>query len=81
MKTEFLMLAFFGKAIVPLSDICEEYFGCSIQTAAIKAKAGSLPVPAFKVGNSQKSVWLVNVIDLAKMFDDYRSQAIQDWNP
>jgi hypothetical protein len=80
MNTTFLLLSCFGKVAVPLSEICEEYFGCSIRTAASKAKAGTLPVPAFQASQSQKSPWLVNVADLAKLLDKHRSIAEADWH-
>ncbi|EGG92990.1 hypothetical protein IMCC1989_1943 [gamma proteobacterium IMCC1989] len=79
MKTEFLLMAQFEKAVVPLEDICAEYFGCARHTAKQKAKAGTLPVPAFQCSTSQKAPWMVHVVDLAKWVDKQRELAKEDW--
>ncbi|MEH6630198.1 MAG: pyocin activator PrtN family protein [Halopseudomonas aestusnigri] len=79
MKTSFYLLAQFEKPIIPLEDISEEYFGCSRSTAIQKAKSGTLPVPAFQCGQSQKSTWMVHINDLATMIDQQREAAKEDW--
>lgn len=61
MKTAFLLMAQLGKAIVPLDEISKEYFGLEPRTAKNYAKAGRLPVPAFRTSDSNKSTWMVNV--------------------
>jgi hypothetical protein len=70
MKTIFMLLAQFEKPVVKLSEICEEYFGLSVQTARLRANAGLLPVPAFR--SSQKSEYLVHLEDLANYIDERR---------
>jgi len=79
MNTQLLLLVHYGKVAIPLSEICEEYFGCAIHTAVIKAKASNLAVPAFKVSKSQKSTWMVHIADLAIMIDRQRELALLDW--
>lgn len=74
MNTAFLLMAQFNKAIVPLDEICDEFFGLSSRTARNYAAAGKLAVPAFRV-STNKSTWLVNVIDLAEYLDKQRDIA------
>jgi hypothetical protein len=78
MNTAFLLMAQFNKAVIPITDICEEYFGLSAATAKNYAKAGKLPVPAFKTGKSNKAIWMINVTDLAEHLDNLRDQAKKD---
>jgi hypothetical protein len=78
MKTAFALMAQHEKAVLPLDDICEEYFGCKKKTAEGKALAGSLPVAAFRIG-TQKGRWMVHVTDLAEMIDKQREEAKKDW--
>jgi len=80
LKTVFMLLAQYETPAVKLELICEDYFNMGYRTASQKAKAGSLPVPAFQCGNSQKSTWFVHVNDLAKLIDDRRKQARFDWH-
>jgi hypothetical protein len=78
MKTSLLLMAQFEKPVVPLEQICKEYFSCSRHTAFVKAKAGTLPVPAFRCG-SNKGTWMIHISDLAVMIDSQREQARKDW--
>lgn len=50
-KTEMLLFVKYETPTIPLEVICEEYFGCAKGTAKLKAKAGSLPIPAFGWGH------------------------------
>ena len=78
-KTEILLLMTYETPIIPLDKICQEYFGCSKGTAKQRAKAGTLPVVAFRLGLSQKLPWMVSAEDLAKFIEQQRSQAHQEW--
>ena len=78
MNTAFLLMAQFNKAVVPLDLICQEYFGLLPSTAKHQAKAGSLPVPAYRATQSNKAPWLVNLSDLGKYLDDCRDKAKKD---
>lgn len=79
MKTAMLLMAQYEKTTLALEDICETYFACARHTALQRAKAGTLPVPAFQLGNSQKSPWFVHIDDLAKLIDQQRAEAKKDW--
>ncbi len=78
MNTAFLLMAQFNKVIVPLDQISKEYFALEPRTAQNYAKAGRLPVPAFRGGESNKAPWLVNVNDLAAYLDKQRDAAAKD---
>lgn len=78
MNTTFLLMAQFNKAVIPLDEICKEYFGLESRTAKNYAKAGRLPVPAFRTSDSNKSTWMVNVTDLAEYLDKLRDTAKKD---
>jgi hypothetical protein len=76
-NTFFALMAEFNTGQVPLSEVCEKYFGLDYRTACKKALIQQLPVPAYR-GGSQKSPWLVSAQDLAKWIDDCREQARKD---
>ena len=78
MKTEFLLLAQFGAADVPLAEVAEHYLGMTPRAASDKAGRSALPFPAYRAG-SNKSPWLVRVTDLAAYLDQAREQATKDW--
>ncbi|WP_419797286.1 MAG: pyocin activator PrtN family protein [Terasakiella sp.] len=79
MNTAYLLLARFEKPTVHLTDICEEFFGCAKKTAMEKAKAGTLPVPAFRLEDNKRAPWLININDLASLIDRQREQAQREW--
>ena len=78
-KTELLLLVRFESPAIPLESICQEFFGYSKGTAKQKAKAGVLPVPAFRLGTSQKMPWMVNVTDLGAYIDKHYEAAKSEW--
>ncbi len=78
-KTEMLLMMRYETPTVPLDKICEEYFGCAKGTAKQRAKSGTLPVPAFRLGKSQKLPWLVNIGDLAAFIDRNHEEAKKEW--
>ena len=79
MKTVFLLMAQFQKPLIPLKDVCSDYFGFSPATAQKKAAAGTFPVPVVRMGDSQKSPLAVHVNDLAEFIDKQAEQARQEW--
>ncbi|MBE8168231.1 MAG: pyocin activator protein PrtN [Shewanella sp.] len=68
----------FAKALVRLDDICDKHLGMSKATAIMRAKAGTLQIPAYRATSSNKSPRLVNVSDLADYFERCRGLAAQD---
>lgn len=47
MNTMFLLMAEYETATVPLSQVCEKYFGMKATTAERKAADNKLPIPTF----------------------------------
>ena len=78
-KMEMMLLIKFESPIIPLEKICNEYFGCSRNTAKQRAKSGTLPVPAFRLGKSQKLPWMINVQDLANFIEQNSTEAKNEW--
>ena len=78
-KIEMYLFIKFKNPTIPLENVCEEYFGFSKGTAKQKAKSQTLPIPAFRLGNSQKSPWLVSLTDLAGFIDLNHNLAKAQW--
>ena len=68
-----------GAPIVPLASICEQFFGLSPRAAQEHAALNKLPVPAFRLRESQKAPLMVHVRDLAKHIDDSHTVATEHW--
>lgn len=75
MNTVWLLMARFEKPSVPLDQVCEEFFGMKEKQARMLASAQSLPVPAFKLRDSEKARWFIDVRDLAEHIDKQRQAA------
>lgn len=78
-NTAYGLHARFGKSEIPLSDICEEYFGINIKTAQQKARTYELPLPVFRMDESQRAPYLVKVDDLAEFIDKKHELAREEW--
>ena len=78
MNTRFLLLAQYQRAAVPLELIAADYLGLGEREAKRRALDGSLCVPAFRRGDSQKSPWLVMIDDLAEWLDRQAERARRD---
>ena len=78
MNTLFLLMAEHETAIVPLEIIASKYLGLDKRQASVKANTASLPFPAFR-GESQKTPWLVSLVDVAKWLDKQRETALKDY--
>lgn len=76
--TFFGLLAEFGEAEIPLTRVCEKYFGLSAIKAKRRACSQRLPIPAYRAG-SQKSPWLISAADLANHIDAQRQTASAQW--
>lgn len=69
----------FGKDTIPLSEICEEYFGINPKTAQQKARSYDLPLPVFRMDESQRAPYLVMVNDLAEFIFKQQEIARGEW--
>ncbi|MBE0369238.1 pyocin activator PrtN family protein [Pseudoalteromonas aurantia] len=79
MNIQFALLARFNSPTVQLREISQEFFGISPKTAQQKAKTAQLPVPAFKLIESERSPTLVNVSDLAEWIEKRSKEARTEW--
>jgi hypothetical protein len=79
MNMTFALLARFNNPVVPLKEISEEFFGIQPKTAEQRAKAATLPVPTFKVRDSERSPTMVNVSDLGAFLEERYQQGREDW--
>ncbi|RLV60973.1 pyocin activator protein PrtN [Parashewanella curva] len=78
MNLAFALMAQFGKPVVRLEEICDEYLGMSKAVATQHAKAGTLSIPVYRATDSNKAPWLVNLSDLAQCFEQKRDEAASD---
>ncbi|MCX8963216.1 pyocin activator protein PrtN [Erwinia psidii] len=78
MNTMFLLMAEYETATIPLAAIAERYLGMKPATADKKAGCGDLPLPTFRIGDSQKSPRMVHVSDLAEFIDKRRKEAKEE---
>ena len=71
MKTAFLLIAQYnGKAIIPINDVCRDYFPHLTPTKLVqKISAGEIAMPLVRIESSQKSARGVHLADLAEYLD------------
>lgn len=77
--TEIQLFVLFKSATIRLDLIAEDYFGLSVKTANDRALTNKLPIPAFRLGTSQKAPWMVSVTDLAAHIDNAKQSAAELW--
>jgi len=78
-ETEAILTERHGPAI-PLEAVCGIYFGiASYKEACRKAALNLLPVPTFKLRDSERSPYLIYAKDLAAWIDSKALSARQDW--
>ncbi|MDK9583060.1 pyocin activator PrtN family protein [Lelliottia wanjuensis] len=75
MNTLFFLMAEYETVTPALADICEKYLGMKPRTAEDKAALGRLPIPTFRLGDSQKAPRLVHLEDLAQHIEKMRQKA------
>jgi hypothetical protein len=71
MNTAFLLMAQYnGKAIIPINDVCRDYFPHLTPTKLIqKISTGEIAIPLVPIESSQKSAKGVHLADLAEYLD------------
>jgi hypothetical protein len=71
MNTAFLLIAQYGgKAIIPIEDVCRDYFSHLKVTKLVqKISAGEIAIPLVRIESSQKSAKGVYLTDLAVYLD------------
>lgn len=77
MNTAFLLMAQYeGRAVIPIDDVCRDYFGhlTPLQFAR-KTAAGEIDLPIVRIETSQKAARGVHLQDLAAWIDARRAAA------
>lgn len=71
MNTPFLLMAQYGgKAIIPIEDVCRDYFPHLNTTKLVqKISAGEIAIPLVRIEARQKCAKGVHLLDLAKYLD------------
>lgn len=78
MNTIFLLMAEYETTSIPLSMIADKYLGMKPETAAVRANEGALPIPTFRLADSNKSPRMIHLQDLAEFIDHRRDIARQE---
>lgn len=81
LNTAFLLMAQYdGKAIIPLADVCRDYFShLTPEKLLRKVMSGQIPLPIVHIERSQKSAKGVHLQDLADYLDKQRSEAMEEF--
>ena len=76
MKTSFILLAQFdGKAVIPVEDVCREYFShLTVEKFLRKTLTGQIGLPVVRMESSKRSARGVHLNDLA-IYLDKRTEA------
>jgi len=77
-KTELMLLLKYDSPVVKLND-CLDELGLAKVDANRRASENSLPVPTFRMRESQKSPRLIHVEDLAAYIDEQHEAAQKTW--
>jgi len=73
------MAQYNGKAIIPLADVCRDYFShLTPESLLRKVMAGQIPLPVVHIERSQKSAKGVHLQDLADYLDKRRYEALRE---
>jgi hypothetical protein len=77
LNTAFLLMAQYnGKAIIPLADVCCDYFShLTPEHMLRKALRGDIPISIVRIEHGQKSARGVHLQDLADYIDKRRAVA------
>lgn len=80
MKTVFLLMAQYdGKAVVPIDEVCRDYFApLTAPTLIRKISAGEISLPLVRMESSQKGAKGVHIEDLARYIDARRAAAVKE---
>lgn len=80
MNTVFLLLAQYGRTIVPAEDVRRDYFGhMSPEVFARRVAAGEVPIPVVRMGDGQKAARGFHLNDLATYIDQQRAAAVKEF--
>lgn len=80
MKTLFVLMAQYnGKAIIPLDQVCQDYFThLTTDMFQRKVMAGQIRIPITRLEASQKSAKGIHISDLSEYLDAQRAAAVKE---
>lgn len=80
MNTFFLLMAQYnGKAVIPLEDVCRDYFmHLTPEMFQRKVLAGQIQIPLMRIECSQKSAKGIHLSDLAAHIDKQHAEALDE---
>lgn len=64
---------------IPVKDICQRYFNCSIKTANERIKAKAFPLPAFRTTGANSGDFFVTAEDFAELIEKQHAKAKAEW--
>lgn len=81
LNTAFLLMAQYGgKAIIPVEEVCRDYFSHLDPAKFIrKVGAGEIAIPMVRMENSQKCAKGIHLQDLADYLDARREAALREY--
>ena len=80
MNTAFLLMAQYnGKAVIPLTDVCADYF-CHLSPDKLvrKCSSGEIKLPLVRMEHSKQAAKGVHLQDLADYLDSRRAAAAKE---
>ena len=77
--TEVALLATYRTPIIPLAKICKDYLGIGYERAKQLAALHRLPVPAYRLWESERAPLLVGSKDLAAYIDNVSEATRAQW--
>jgi hypothetical protein len=77
--THTILLEQFGSVIIPVEELAESYLHLARRTALNMAKTHSLPFPCFRLGDSNKSPFVVHLNDLVEFIDRRVAEERRVW--
>lgn len=82
MNTLFLLMAqYSGQAVIPLSQVCSDYMGLTVEKFKTKQLSGEINIPIVRLGaNTQKAALGIHLKDLAEYIDRQREKAVREAN-
>jgi hypothetical protein len=80
LNTAFLLMAQYnGRAIVPLEEVCRDYFShLTPEKLLRKVLTGEIEIPIIRIEHNQKSAKGIHLQDLADYLDKQRAEAIKN---
>ncbi|UGX87154.1 pyocin activator PrtN family protein [Phyllobacterium meliloti] len=81
LNTLFFLMAQYGPtAVVPLDQVCQDYFShLTIEKFMRKAALGEIAIPITRLEKSQRSHRGVHILDLAEYIDARRAEAVKEY--